>query len=171
MGCACVWFSVVPYLMEPRFLTPLTADEQLAQGLPAAVPMAMADRVRFSEIDILQHVNNKAYLDWFEALRVNYYNSHFRHHFNGDEPRHVVRNADIHYVREMVLGETYVTTARVLSFRRTSYILEQQIWSGDLRASMVGVMVFRSADGSAGYPIPESLRQQFVTLDGATEAS
>ena len=36
--------------MEPRFLTPLTADEQLAQGLPAAVPMAMADRVRFSEM-------------------------------------------------------------------------------------------------------------------------
>ncbi|GAB5431883.1 MAG: hypothetical protein EpisKO_12530 [Epibacterium sp.] len=156
--------------MEPRFLTPLTAEEQRAYGLSNPAPMAMADRVRFSEIDILQHVNNKAYLDWFEALRVNYYNSHFRHHFNGEEPRHVVRNADIHYLREMVLGETYITTARVLSFRRTSYVLEQQIWSGDLRASMVGVMVFRTADGSAGYPIPESLTQQFIDLDGATQA-
>ncbi|MCG7623221.1 MULTISPECIES: acyl-CoA thioesterase [unclassified Epibacterium] len=157
--------------MDLRFLTPLSPDEQLAHGLPAPVPMAMADRVRFSEIDILQHVNNKAYLDWFEALRVHYYNSHFRHHFAeiGAEPRHVVRNANIHYAKEMVLGETYLTTARVLSFRRTSYTMEQQIWSGDLRASMVGVMVFRTPDGTSGCPIPESLRQQFIDLDGATE--
>ncbi|WP_255731580.1 thioesterase family protein [Phaeobacter sp. B1627] len=130
----------------------------------------MADRVRFSEIDILQHVNNKAYLDWFEALRVEYYNSFFRHHFEGlDQPRHVVRNADIHYIKEMVIGETYITTARVLSFRRTSYVIEQQIWSGDLRATMQGVMVFRTADGTEGYPIPDSLRQQFIDLDRATE--
>jgi len=156
--------------MDPRFLTPLSPEDQLAQGLPEAAPMAMADRVRFSEIDILQHVNNKAYLDWFEALRVQYYNSHFRKHFAAEaEPRHVVRNADIHYIKEMVLGETYVTTARVLSFRRTSYTMEQQIWSGDLRARMIGVMVFRTPDGRAGYPIPDSLRQQFIEMDGASE--
>ena len=156
--------------MDLRYLTPLSPEEQLSQGLPTPVPMAMADRVRFSEIDILQHVNNKAYLDWFEALRVHYYNSFFRKHFDGDaQPRHVVRNADIHYVREMVLGETYITTARVLSFRRTSYTIEQQIWSGDLRATMRGVMVFRSHDGTAGYPIPDSLRQQFLDIDKAEE--
>ena len=156
--------------MDTRFLTPLSPEEQLSHGLPKAVPMAMADRVRFSEIDILQHVNNKAYLDWFEALRVHYYNNHFRHHFGTEQPRHVVRNANIHYVKEMVLGETYVTTARVLSFRRTSYIIEQQIWCGDLRATMEGVMVFRSQDGKSGYPIPDSLRQQFIDLDGAVAA-
>ncbi|OIQ32075.1 MAG: thioesterase [Alphaproteobacteria bacterium MedPE-SWcel] len=156
--------------MTLRYLTPLSPDEQIAHGLSDPVPMAMADRVRFSEIDILQHVNNKAYLDWFEALRVEYYNSFFRPHFKGlEQPRHVVRNADIHYIKEMVIGETYITTARVLSFRRTSYMIEQQIWSGDLRATMQGVMVFRTADGTAGYPIPDSLRQQFLELDGATE--
>ncbi|NIZ12229.1 thioesterase family protein [Phaeobacter sp. HF9A] len=158
--------------MDARFLTPLNPAEQLSYGLSLPAPMAMADRVRFSEIDLLHHVNNKAYLDWFEALRVQYFNDFFLEHFDLDAlPRHVVRNADIHYIKEMVLGESYMTTARVLSFRRTSYTLEQQIWSGDLRASMVGVMVFRTPDGSAGYPIPDSLRQQFIDLDGATDES
>ena len=154
--------------MTLRFHTPLTSDEQLAAGLSQPQPLAMADRVRFAELDILHHVNNKAYLGWFETLRVAYFNTFCASHFVGlPAPRNVLRNANVHYVKEMVLDEDYVTTARVVSFRRTSYIMEQQIWSGDLRATLTAVMVLRTPDGSAGSPIPDALRQQFITLDSA----
>ncbi|MGR3759372.1 acyl-CoA thioesterase [Roseobacteraceae bacterium NS-SX3] len=154
--------------MDLRFLTPLSPEEQLAHGLDAPQTLAMADRVRFSELDMLRHVNNKAYLGWFESLRVAYFDRFCARHFEGmPAPRNVLRNADVHYIREMVLDEAYITTARVVSFRNTSYVMEQQIWSGGLRATMTGVMVLRTPDGSAGYPLPESLRQQFASLDGA----
>jgi acyl-CoA thioester hydrolase len=87
------------------------------------------------------------------------------------EPRTVMRNANVHYVKEMVEGESYITTARVLSFRRTSYVMEQQIWSGDLRARLEAVMVLRTPDGVSGYPIPEKLAAQFREIDGAQDLS
>jgi acyl-CoA thioester hydrolase len=155
--------------MELRFHTPLSPEEQIAAGLETAQPLALADKVRYSEIDVLNHVNNKAYMSWFETLRVAYYDRFMAHHYQGrPAPRTVLRNADIHYVREMLADESYIATARVTSFRNTSYGMEQQIWSGgQLRCRMKAVMVLRTSDGSAGYPIPVSLAEEFRTRDGA----
>ncbi|ATF18431.1 putative thioesterase [Phaeobacter gallaeciensis] len=154
--------------MDLIFHTPLSPDAQRRHGLEVPQPLAMADRVRFSELDILHHVNNKAYLSWFETLRVAYYDRVFAPHFKGlCAPRNVLRNANVHYMKEMVLDEDYITTARVVSFRRTSYVMEQQIWSGDLRATMTGVMVLRTQDGKSGYPLPDSLRATLIEQDGA----
>jgi acyl-CoA thioester hydrolase len=158
--------------MTLRYLTPLDPDEQLANGLDRPCPLAVADKVRFSELDMLRHVNNKAYLGWFETTRVTYFETFCLSHFAGmPEPRTVMRNANVHYVKEMLEGESYITTARVLSFRRTSYVMEQQIWSTDLRARLEAVMVLRTPDGAAGYPIPATLAAQFRDLDGAEDLS
>lgn len=158
--------------MTLRYLTPLSSEERLAVGLDAPCPLAVADRVRFSELDMLRHVNNKAYLGWFETTRVTYFEQFCLSHFAGmPEPRTVMRNANVHYVKEMLQDESYVTTARVISFRRTSYVMEQLIYSGDLRARLEAVMVLRTPDGSQGYPIPDSLLQQFRDLDGADDLS
>ncbi len=155
--------------MELRYLTPLSAKEQLAHGLDMAQPMARADRVRYSELDVLNHVNNKAYMEWFETLRTEHYYRLCAPFYDGlGEPRTVLRNADIHYIKEMVAGQSYIATARVSGFRNTSYTVEQQIWSdGELHARMNGVMVMRRPDGSAGYPLPEALRRYFVEKEGA----
>ncbi|UWR78149.1 thioesterase family protein [Phaeobacter inhibens] len=154
--------------MDLIFHTPLSPDAQRYHGLQNPQPLAMADRVRFSELDILRHVNNKAYLSWFETLRVAYYDRFFAPHFKGmPAPRNVLRNANVHYVKEMLLEEDYITTARVVSFRHTSYVMEQQIWSGDLRATMTGIMVLRTPDGQSGYPLPDSLRAALRERDGA----
>ncbi|MCA9160677.1 MAG: hypothetical protein KDA72_20240, partial [Planctomycetales bacterium] len=64
--------------------------------------------------------------------------------------------------------EDYVATARVIAFRTNSYTMEQQLWAGDLRATLTGVMVTLLPDGSGRQPIPEALRRVFVERDGAT---
>ncbi|WP_282095448.1 acyl-CoA thioesterase [Epibacterium ulvae] len=154
--------------MTLQYHTPLSAETQLAAGISQPQTLAMADRVRFSELDILQHVNNKAYLDWFEVSRVAYFNRFCAPHFEGKAPpRNVLRNANVHYVKEMTLGETYIATSHVISFRRTSYVLEQQIWAGDLRCRMTGVMVLRTPDGGSGYPFPDSLTNYWTKSEGA----
>ncbi len=154
--------------MTLLFHTPLSPDQQLQHGIDVPQTLAMADRVRFSELDILNHVNNKAYLDWFEVSRVAYFNQFCAPHFaDGPAPRNVLRNADVHYVKEMQLDETYIATTQVVSFRRTSYVFEQQIWSTDLRCRMRGVMVLRSPDGGSGYPFPDSLIEFWRHNEGA----
>lgn len=155
--------------MQLRYHTPLTAEEQIAHGLAEAQPLAMADRVRYSEIDALQHVNNKAYLTWFETLRVEYFNRLCDPFYDVGmaRPRTVLRSANIHFIREMFESEDYIATARVTAFRRNSYTLEQQIWSGDLRARFDCVMVMLDPKGPGKQPLPEALRDVFQTRDSA----
>lgn len=155
--------------MKLRYHTPLTAEEQIAHGLADPQPLALADRVRFSELDNQNHVNNKAYHEWFEVARTEYLRRLCIPCY-GDQPapRIALRSATIRYVKEMLAGEDYIATARVSAFRTTSYTVEQQIWSGDLRATLSAVVVTLRPDGSGDrYPLPKALLDRFVTQDGA----
>ncbi|MEX0286732.1 MAG: acyl-CoA thioesterase [Paracoccaceae bacterium] len=152
--------------MTLRYHAPLTPEEQRAAGLEVPQTLAIADRVRFSELDMLNHVNNKAYFTWFETLRVEY-GQRFVHDYFESEPRAVLRGGEVRFVKEMVEGESYVATARVSAFRNSSYTIEQQIWSGDLRATFSAVMVMLLPDGSGRMPLPPALREAFETRDGA----
>lgn len=156
--------------MDLRYLTPLSPTQQRAQGLNDPQPLALADRVRYSELDVLNHVNNKAYMEWFETLRTEHFFRLCAPFYEGlAEPRTVLRNADIHYVSEMVAGQSYIATARISSFRNTSYTIEQMIWSEGLRARMTGVMVMLHPDGSGRYRLPEALKRYFVEVEGASQ--
>jgi len=158
-----------PNAMETRYLSPLSAEEQLAHGLAEPQPLAIADRVRYSELDPLNHVNNKAYVEWFETLRTEHFFRLLAPFYHGKtEPRTVLRSADIHYVKEMVAGQSYIATARVDAFRNTSYTIEQMIWSEGLCARMSGVMVMLHPDGSGRSPLPEVLKRYFLETEGAT---
>lgn len=155
--------------MTLRYHTPLSPTEQTALGIAVPQTLALADRVRYAELDILQHVNNKSYMGWFETLRVAHFDRFCARHFDdGVRPRLVLRNANIHFIREMVMGEDYVATARVTAFRNTSYTLEQQLWAGDLRATLTAVMVLLDPAGTGRLPLPQSFRQQARQDEGAT---
>lgn len=133
----------------PR-LTPLSAQQQLAFGLPEPRPFAIADQVRFGEIDLLGHVNNVVYMGWFETLRTRYVMDLGLTSYNqAVDPRIVIRSAEIRYVKEVLRDEIYVVTARPVAYRRTSYTIAQEIWSGDLRARFSCVIVTLEPDGSA----------------------
>jgi len=150
--------------------TPLNAAQQTALGIDPAQPLAMADQVRFSELDVLNHVNNAVYMEWFERLRVRYIQEWgISTYSRADDPRIVIRSGTIHYRQEMRMDEDYVTTCGCTAFRNTSFTLSQQLWSGGtLRATFECVLVLLLPDGSARLPIPDAVRGKFQTTDTAT---
>ncbi|WP_323380215.1 thioesterase family protein [Sulfitobacter sp. F26169L] len=153
------------------FLTPLSPEQQRVCGLQTPQPVAIADRVRFSELDVLKHVNNVAYLEWFERARVEYFRQRglWQSDAAPDAPRTVVRSGEVHYIREVLPDEAYVATCGCKAFRNTSYSLHQEIWAaGTLRATFDCVMVMLEPDGNSRRPIPQNFRKSFVELDGAT---
>lgn len=156
--------------MTIRYHTPLNAEEQAALGIDPPAPLAMADRVRFGELDVLNHVNNAVYMQWFESVRVNYLSLFAEKTYAeaGFNPRIVIRSATVLYREEMRLGESYAVTCACTAFRNTSLTMHQQIWStGRLRATLDVVLVLLQPDGSGRYPIPEALRRHFIQIDGA----
>ena len=151
--------------------TPLSAAQQAVAGVDPAQPLAMADRVRFSELDVLNHVNNAVYMEWFERLRIRYCQDWGISDYtkDGKNPRIVIRSGTIHYIREMRMDEDYIVTCACRAFRTRSYSLAQQLWSGGtLRATFDCVMVHLEQDGSGKRPLPDSLRDRFISVDGAT---
>lgn len=157
--------------MDLRYHSPLTEAEQRAHGIETPQRIAMADRVRFAELDTNNHVNNKAYFGWFETLRVEYGMRVCHGHFDR-QPRVVLRSAEMRFYREMYAGDSYIATAACLAFRTSSYTLRQQVWSdGTLCAVMDCVMVNLDPAGTDGarMPLPDSLTEDFIRLDGAVK--
>lgn len=161
--------------MGLQYHTPLDTDTQLDLGINPPQPLAMADQVRFSELDALNHVNNAVYMTWFERLRVKYTQlwGLSRYTGEGNGPRIVIRSGTIHYREEMLMDENYVVTCRCSAFRNTSFTLEQQICAdGRVRATLACVLVLLKQDGSGRFPIPPEVKDRFLSVDRArNEAS
>jgi len=153
--------------MELRYHTPLTPEEQLAHGLPEPWPLALADRVRWGELDRLNHVNNVAYLQWLESARIRYFG--MRGLGGGpDDPVTVIRRGEIEWLAEMRAEEDYIVTTRCTGFRNTSFSLANEIWAGGtLRATFACVIVLLEPDGSGRAPLPDAMVRMFRQIDGA----
>lgn len=150
------------------YLIPLGPDDLRAAGIPEPWAFGMADRVRFAELDALNHVNNAAYLSWFEALRVHYASAYDVSQYRPEDPRIVIRDVSVRYHAEMFLGETYIVTARTARYRRTSYTMEYAVFSGSLRATGTAVVVLLDpAGGKDRVPIPDHVLAAFRDRDGA----
>lgn len=155
--------------MTLQYHTPLSAQAQAKLGITPPAPLAMADQVRFSELDVLNHVNNAVYMQWFERLRIRYVQDWglSRHMGSGTDPRIVIRSGQIHYKQEMRMDENYVVTCACTGFRTTSFSMAQTLWSGGtLRATFDCVLVLLNPDGAGRYPIPDDVRARFIAVDG-----
>lgn len=155
--------------MTLRYHTPLTAEEQVAAGLPAPWPFAIADRVRWGELDQLGHVNNAAYMVWFETARIRYF---VERGVVGPEAPHVtvIRRGEIDWLAEMRGEPDYVVAMRCAEVRRTSFTLDCALWSGGVcTARFRGVIVLIAADRSGKVTLPDALRRHFIEVEGAAE--
>jgi len=161
---------VTPPSPIPPYLTPLDRAQMDAFGVPADWPFGLADRVRFSEIDALNHVNHTAYLRWFESLRVLYMRDRGISPYDGTGPRIVLKSVSMEYRREMVLGEDYVVTARTARFRRASLEMHYAAFAPDLRAEGTAVIVLLARDGSGKHPLSAAQIERLVEADGAADA-
>ncbi|MEM0935024.1 MAG: acyl-CoA thioesterase [Pseudomonadota bacterium] len=156
--------------MTPPYLTPLTRAQLDAAGVPEVWPFGLADRVRFAEIDALDHVNHTAYLRWFESLRVLYMRERGISPYDGTGPLIVLKSVHMEYRREMFLGEDYVVTARTVEVRRASLEMRYATFAPDLRAEGSAVIVLMARDGSGKHALSETQRTRLVDLDGAVDA-
>jgi acyl-CoA thioester hydrolase len=153
----------------PPFLTPLTGEALRDAGVPEPFRLGQADRVRFRELDVLDHVNNAVYLTWFEGFRVAY----FRHFEIGDysggaRPVFVLKSVGVDYRAPLHLEDVYVVAGRTRAYRRTSFTMEYGVWrDGTLCATGQAVICLMETDAVTKKPLPEAVVAIF-RKDGAT---
>ena len=129
----------------------------------------MADRVRFGEIDALNHVNNVVYLRWYETLRVHYLNQYDAFTLAGVDPKFVVKSVGLDYKAEVKRDANYLNVTRTVSMRNTSWTMEYATFvDGKLTTTGDCIAVLLNADNTKR-PLPDALRQTFITRDRAVQ--
>ena len=147
----------------------LDAEDLNAMGIQGW-PFGWQDRVRFSELDPLNHVNNASYLSWFEMARIGYLASYgltsMRKQPN--DPQIVVRRQVVDYLSPVLFGDSYVVTMRTTLVKPSSLVMDYAVHvAGALRATAETVIVGLSPDGSARQNWrPEAVRRM-VERDSA----
>ncbi len=149
--------------------TPLPVSTLRDLGIPEPWTYGVADRTRFSELDPVGHVNNVAYLQWFEAFRVHYLVDYGIAYSGDDSPFPVLRRVEVDYRAEMNIREDYIVTGRTKSMRTTSMEMEYAVWSGGgLRATGSAVLVFLTKSGR--HTLTDQQRETLIARDGTIDA-
>ncbi len=154
-----------------RYIDLIDRDALRAMGIPEPWHLGRADRVRFHELDALNHVNNTSYLTWFETFRVAYFSEYRLAYFGEQTPVTVLKSAGIDYRKPLHLNDDYVVVGRTRSFRNTSFVMDYAVFAeGEVAATGEALLVLFEPDGETRLAIPEGLRQRMIDEDGATTA-
>jgi acyl-CoA thioester hydrolase len=129
----------------------------------------MADKVRFGEIDALGHVNNAAYMRWYETLRVNYIIDYGLYDTAGTDTKVVVKSVGLDFKAEVKHQSSYINLARTVEMRNTSFTMQYAtLVDGQITTTGDAVVVLLNADNSKR-PLPDALRATLATRDGAMQ--
>jgi len=130
-----------------------------------------SDEVRFSDLDVMGHLNNVAFLVFVESARVAYFRSGAPAGEIGLPPGHGILIAEqkISYRLPGHLGDRIDTFLRPDDLGRTSFRIEFEMRVGSrVIADGYSIMVYYDRAAARPQPLPEPLRARLVA-DGARE--
>jgi len=100
---------------------------------PEAYRFWVAEHVRFADLDMLGHVNNKAYATYFESGRIAYFASCGIN--DGPKVGMAMVRLEIDYRKEITFPATLRVGVRPLKLTRSTLTLGCAIFNGDVCAS------------------------------------
>jgi acyl-CoA thioester hydrolase len=175
---------LTPYVFEaarPRRMTP-DERERLSGSLgPSPVsdraaargPEAWADagrvverpvHIRFSDVDLLGHVNNLRYLDYAQMAQVDLLTGVYREARIDGTVRNVIVRSEIDYVGQMNLrADPYVVRSRIVGVTDRTVSFEQQILDGErvmARSRIVEVNVDEDDEPTNWHPVHRELFEE-----------
>ena len=121
----------------------------------------MRFRVPFSDVDMMQHVNNAAYVVWAESARCLYIDEVLGAPLNGSGSVILARQ-EFTYERPLDYREPVAVGCRVARLGTKSFDFAYEIWSeshGERAAQGTSTMVAYDYGKKASRPIPEQWRQ------------
>jgi len=130
-----------------------------------------SDEVRFSDLDVLGHLNNVAFLVFVESARVAYVRDRLAAHHPASRTSYgvVIAETKITYRAPGHLGERIDTYLRPEDVGRTSFRVEFEMRVGErVLADGYAVMVLFDRAEQRPAPLPDILRERLLA-DGATE--
>ena len=125
---------------------------------------SLVQRVRFGDMDPLQHLNNVEFLRFFETARIDYIHKLTgRHPGKREQFGLIFAEAHIKYRAEAFFGDDIRTSVWVSEIRRSAFRVDfvMQIESdGRVAAEGYGWLVGYDHNEGRPQPLPDELREQ-----------
>jgi acyl-CoA thioester hydrolase len=130
-------------------------------------PLIMRFSVPFADVDMMQHVNNVAYIRWLETLRAEYFAQVMRTPING---AHGMIQATINftYERQLSYREEIAVGCSVPRIGTKSFDFSYEVWSvtyGHRAAHGITTMVAFDFENNRTIAVPQTWRDAIAEYE------
>jgi acyl-CoA thioester hydrolase len=143
----------------------------MAMPMLEGFPLVSRFTVPFADIDMMQHVNNVAYVRWAEMMRSEYFAQVMGVPINGD--RGIIQaSIDFTYERQLHYREKIAIGCRVPRLGTKSFDFEYEVWSvtNEHRAARgITAMVAYDFVARATIAIPQSWRDAIAAYEAGPQ--
>ena len=123
--------------------------------------------VRYSDLDVMGHVNNSVYLTYFEMARVHYFGTLLGRDWHWKKDGVVLVKNEIEYLLPLFLHDVPEITVSTSHIGNKSFILDYRvIVEGKLCAKGKSTLVAFDAENNATVAIPDGMKAMLQSLIG-----
>ena len=126
-------------------------------------------QLRFSDVDVLGHVNNTVYFAFFDTGKAHYFSDVRKQMVDWQHVDTVVANVNCAFISSIVFGEDVEVLTTCLSISDKSFKILQLIrerTTGEAKALCETIMVSIDPDTHEARSVPEEWRKSLTNFEG-----
>ena len=117
-------------------------------------------QVRFSDCDMMQHVNNAVYLNYFEEARIHYFQQLVGTRWDFKRFGMLLRKNELEYLKPVFLNDPVVIQCFLKHMGEKSFTMAYEVRvNGELRTTGTSVLVCFDSEALRSIVIPEKMRE------------
>jgi acyl-CoA thioester hydrolase len=125
-------------------------------------------QIRFNDIDIMAHVNNSVYQNYFDLARIQYFENVFNTKMNWEEKALVLAKITIEYLNPIFLDEKIVVLSKVYKLGNKSLQMKQEIINVDtkeIKAKNDAVLVAFGTQENEAVLLPDDWKKKIALFE------
>ena len=125
-------------------------------------------QIRFNDIDIMAHVNNSVYQNFFDLARTQYFNSVFKEKINWKLRALVLAKITVEYIKPIFLEEEIEVLTKVHTLGNKSLQMIQEIINSEtkeVKAVNDAVLVAYGVPEDSAIPLPEEWKNKIIKFE------
>lgn len=122
-------------------------------------------QVRFSDIDVMGHVNNAVYLNYFETARMHYFNQILGENWDWNTDGIILMRNEVDYIKSVLLRDVPTIDISVLKIGNKSFELGYELKVDDvIYTKGKSILVCFNYKEQKTCEIPQQLRSKLEEL-------
>lgn len=125
-------------------------------------------QIRFNDVDIMAHVNNSVYQNYFDMARLQYFEMIFEQKMNWEEKALVLAKITIEYFNPIFLGEEIMVLSKVYKLGNKSLQMKQEIVNTitkEVKAKNDAVLVAFLSKENGAVELPDDWRNKIIKFE------